>query len=440
MYFVWVPYGCRAGASLSIHQQKEQIEMNRKTITGHIAKLAMHILLTSICLLVGSATSHAQNVVYELVTNVSQLVRGGRYIIVDVTGKRAMGYQKDNNRHAVNIEGKLSGNLISGIEIASSSNDHDKVYEFTLNNAGEKWGFYDRVNQGFLYPSNNKDEKYNYMGIKESGISTIPTNAQATVKFVLNGDKVNALITFPANGSNKLRLMIGRDRELPTVFSCYDKSETYSGVVLYRKRIGQLSISQYGYTTYVSRTYNYELPQGCLGFAVTCEGDELKLTEKYKPGSVVPAYTPLLIQGTEGVYPIYDTSRNPQELQAGENILHADYDENGNVTYGVAVKDNYFYYKLSTKNSANLGFYWGSQDGGPFKMKSRDRAYLVLPRERSEVKGLVLDEATVETSVVLPNQVCHQDDRVYNLQGCPCDTPLKPGIYIQGGRKIFVGK
>lgn len=414
--------------------------MNGKTKTEHIAILAMRMLLISICLVAGAASSHAQDVVYELVTDVSQLVRGGRYIIVDVTGKRAMGYQKENNRHAVNIEGTLSGNFISGIKVASSSEDQDNVYEVTLNNKGNKWGFYDRVSSGFLYPSNTSSSKHNYMGVVGSDIGVIPSKAQATVKFVTNNDKVNAIITFPDNGSNKSQLMLGIDRDSPTVFSCYNKSQSYSRVALYRKRIGQLSISKYGYTTFVSRVYNYELPQGCLGFAVTCEGDNLKLTEKYKPGTVVPANTPLLIQGSEGVYPIYDTSRTPTGLQAGENLLYADYDADGNVTYGVDVKDNYYYYKLSTKNSANLGFYWGSQDGGPFKMKSHERAYLVLPRERSEVKGLVLDGAMVETGIALPAQVRQPDGRVYDLQGCPCDTPLKPGIYIQGGRKIFVGK
>ena len=224
------------------------------------------------------------------------------------------------------------------------------------------------------------------------------------------------------------------------IYACYD--EQSPTISLYRKRVGAISISQYGYTTYANE-YRYRMPQGCTGYVVSMAGGEggksLLLTAEYKENDIVPKGTPLLIKGAPGEYGIYQTGRD-RDATSSENLLHADYDENGNVTYGVAVKDNYFYYKLSTKNSTNLGFCWGSQDGGPFKMKSRERAYLVLPREQIGVKGLVLDDAMEETGVALPTQLHQPGGRVYDLQGRPCHAPLRAGLYIQDGRKILIAK
>ena len=47
-----------------------------------------------LCLLASTAHATAQEVVYELVTNVSQLVAGEKYIITTADGKYAMGKQK----------------------------------------------------------------------------------------------------------------------------------------------------------------------------------------------------------------------------------------------------------------------------------------------------------------------------------------------------------
>lgn len=181
------------------------------------------------------------------------------------------------------------------------------------------------------------------------------------------------------------------------------------------------------------------MPEGCQGFVVTKENEGIKLPEKYKSGDAVPAKTPLLIKAEPGNYPIYQTVRKAVAPTEGENLLRGEFDAEGNITYGLKNKDNYYYYKLTTKNKANFGFYFGAADGGPFKMSNDSRAYLVLPREQSSsVKSLVLDDAILETAVSLPTESKPTDGHTYDLSGRLCQGKLVPGIYIQNGRKIVV--
>ena len=245
-----------------------------------------------------------------------------------------------------------------------------------------------------------------------------------------------ATVTFAPKDKNVKRKNLSFFK---TVFSCYDPF--YTPISLYRKvkHIAQLSVSQYGYTTYTSQEYSYSMPEGCQGFVVTKENEGIKLTEKYKPGDAVPAKTPLLIKAEPGTYPIYQTVRKAVASAEGENLLRGDFDADGKITYGSGNEKNYYYYKLTTQNKANFGFYFGTKDGGPFKMSNTSRAYLVLPREQSSsVKSLVLDDAILETAVSLPTESKPTDGHTYDLLGRLCQGKLVPGIYIQNGRKIVV--
>lgn len=264
----------------------------------------------------------------------------------------------------------------------------------------------------------------------------VPNVAKTTITFD-DSEIRKAKIMFYKNGGNSSRLLL-KTAVNGTYFGCYRNTDSPT-VSLYRKRTGTLSVSQYGYTTYTSQENSYSMPKGCQGFVVTKENDGIKLTEKYKSGDAVPAKTPLLIKAAPGAYPIYQTEREVVASTEGENLLRGEFDAEGNITYGLDNKDDYYYYKLTTKNKANFGFYFGTADGGPFKMKSTSRAYLVLPREQSSsVKSLVLDDAILETAVSLPTESKPTDGHTYDLSGRLCQGKLVPGIYIQNGRKIVV--
>lgn len=405
--------------------------MNLRIKKNPLARVAFRNFVLCLCLLASTAHATAQEVVYERVTNESQLVAGEKYIITTADGKYAMGYQKADNRHAVSIDNKKVGNYIVDIPIASKRGQMDKVYEFVLKKESDKlWSFRDSVYNGFLYAADNENDKYNLLKTNPSAVYKLRS---ASIGFKSNV----ASITFAPkhNGVKRKNLSF-----YETVFSCY--RSTYTAISLYRKvkHIAQLSVSKYGYTTYTSQEYSYSMPKGCHGFVVTKENDGIKLTEKYKSGDAVPAKTPLLIKAAPGTYPIYQTVYKGTAPAEGENLLRGEFDAKGNITYGLKNKENYYYYyKLTTQNKANFGFYFGAEYGGPFKMSNTSRAYLVLPREQSSsVKSLVLDDAILETAVSLPTESKPTDGHTYDLSGRLCQGKLVPGIYIQNGRKIVV--
>lgn len=401
-----------------------------------LARVAFRIFALCLCLLASTARATAQEVVYERVTNASQLVAGEKYIFVDVKDTTVMSWCDDNNRKGA----KLNDNNLDGDFIVKniSSIKQAKVYEFVLyQNKGETtWGVYDSsVHKKFLCPRKDGENGIEFASMTEKTESPVPIAAKATITFT---ESVigKTIIKFNKNSNNKTRLVLNTRFE-GTYFGCY-KDENPK-VALFRKRTGTLSVSQYGYTTYTSQEYSYSMPKGCQGFVVTKENDGIKLTEKYKSGDAVPAKTPLLIKAEPGTYTIYQTSREAVAPAEGENLLRGDFDAEGNITYGLDNKDNYYYYKLTTQNKANFGFYFGAKEGRPFRMSNTSRAYLVLPREQSSsVKSLVLDDAILETAVSLPTESKPTDGQTYDLSGRLCQGKLVPGIYIQNGRKIVV--
>lgn len=409
-----------------------------------LVRVAFRIFVLCLCLLASTAHATAQEVVYELVTNASQLVAGEKYIFVDVTYKTAMGwYDKDNsNRKAAKLnDSNFDGNsIVKNISIAQKSSDHISVYEFvlykTISYNKVKWGFFDSVHEQFLCAYHLDDNGMELVKGTGNAASPVPSVANATITFnkAASGN-INTIITFNKRPNNDAKLVL--DTYDGRIFACYNHSSPT--VALFRKRTGKLSVSQYGYTTYTSQEYSYSMPKGCQGFVVTKENDGIKLTEKYKSGDAVPAKTPLLIKAAPGTYPIYQTVYKGTTPAEGENLLRGEFDAEGNIAYGLENEGNYYYYKLTTKNKANFGFYFGTADGGPFKMSNTSRAYLVLPREQSSsVKSLVLDDAILETAVSLPTESKPTDGHTYDLSGRLCQGKLVPGIYIQNGRKIVV--
>ncbi len=405
--------------------------MNLRIKKNPLARVAFRIFALCLCLLASTAHATAQEVVYELVTNASQLVAGEKYIITSKDATYAMGYQRENNRHAVSIVNKMVGNYIIDIPIASKKGQKDMVYELTLGGEVRKWTFYDETYPGFLYAAGKKKTggNDNYLRCKAS----IDNKAKASIN-IASGFSISITFAIKEDIPNILQYYSNSN-----LFSCYASGQT--AIRLYRKvkHIAQLSVSKYGYTTYTSQEYSYSMPEGCQGFVVTKENDGIKLTEKYKSGDAVPAKTPLLIKAEPDTYSIYQTVRKAVAPAEGENLLRGDFDADGKITYGLGNEQNYYYYKLTTQNKANFGFYFGTKDGGPFKMSNTSRAYLVLPREQSSsVKSLVLDDAILETAVSLPTESKPTDGHTYDLSGRLCQGKLVPGIYIQNGRKIVV--
>lgn len=95
------------------------------------------------------------------------------------------------------------------------------------------------------------------------------------------------------------------------------------------------------------------------------------------------------------------------------------------------------YYKLAYNNyykHEGLGFYWGAENGGAFKVKA-GTAYLAVPKTiAATAKGFTLNgEATGIEGV---NANVENVKAIYNLNGQRVASMAKPGLYIVNGKKV----
>ena len=94
------------------------------------------------------------------------------------------------------------------------------------------------------------------------------------------------------------------------------------------------------------------------------------------------------------------------------------------------------YYKLAYNNYYNqtdLGFYWGADNGGAFKVKA-GTAYLAVPASKAGAKGFAFNgEATGIEGV---NANVENAKAIYNLNGQRVASMAKPGLYIVNGKKV----
>ena len=94
------------------------------------------------------------------------------------------------------------------------------------------------------------------------------------------------------------------------------------------------------------------------------------------------------------------------------------------------------YYKLAYNDytaQTGLGFYWGAENGGAFKVKA-GTAYLAVPASEATAKGFTFNgEATGIDGV---NANVENVKTIYNINGQRVASMAKPGLYIVNGKKV----
>lgn len=209
--------------------------------------------------------------------------------------------------------------------------------------------------------------------------------------------------------------------------------------------VATINVSQYKNTTLcLSRAYT--MPEGLVGKTVSAkEGSAgeytLTLTTKYEEGDVVPAGEALVVQGAQGTYTALAAASDGAKTAYPENLLVAEYtaqDEKFLTSYDNTNADNYYYYKLTTKNGANFGWYYGAEDGVPFLMSSKERAYLVIEKEVAQsIRAFRLDDIEGEGTLTgIEGVVVDANETIYNLQGQRMNR-LQKGVNIINGRKVL---
>lgn len=151
-------------------------------------------------------------------------------------------------------------------------------------------------------------------------------------------------------------------------------------------------------------------------------------------GYYIPANTGVLLESKDKTVTYYtvDNIGNTGYVD-GLNMLQPAPTNGGLFT----AEDGYKYYKLAYNDyyaKTGLGFYWGADNGGAFKVKA-GTAYLAVPKANDAgAKGFAFNgEATGIEGV---NANVENAKAIYNLNGQRVASMAKPGLYIVNGKKV----
>ena len=254
--------------------------------------------------------------------------------------------------------------------------------------------------------------------------SAVFNSKDKTFTFSNTYSGVESILQFNINSSTQL-------------VSCYGENSNMKDSQLYRK-VASFSISSAGYATYFTDKA-FTMPEGVTGNIITANNGNniLTIEDKYPAGSVVPASTALLLKGAEKEYTCNVVTTT--ETAPANNLLHGTTtDEETNAGEGT-----YKYYKLSyDDNDANLGFYWGAENGAAFTNKA-GKAYLAVPvtEGQSMAKGFSLsDLANGTTTSIQQASIADKAVPIFDINGRRVSTlnGAAKGVYIVGGKKVMV--
>ena len=150
-------------------------------------------------------------------------------------------------------------------------------------------------------------------------------------------------------------------------------------------------------------------------------------------GYFIPANTGVLLYSLDKTADYYTVeNKTVDALAKGTNMLMPAPVAGGEFT----AEKGYKYYKLAYNNydaKTGLGFYWGADNGGAFKVKA-GTAYLAVPASDAPAKGFAFNgEATGIEGV---NANVENVKTIYNINGQRVASMAKPGLYIVNGKKV----
>lgn len=115
----------------------------------------------------------------------------------------------------------------------------------------------------------------------------------------------------------------------------------------------------------------------------------------------------------------------------------------------------YYYYKLTTKDGNNFGFYWGAEDGASFTIKTPNKAYLAIlkslftnaqtPGAKTRVRfidetGFLSTDGATGIELIPTGdapEVEIEEADTYDLLGRKVTTTIPGRIYIKNGKKYI---
>lgn len=151
-------------------------------------------------------------------------------------------------------------------------------------------------------------------------------------------------------------------------------------------------------------------------------------------GCYVPANTGVLLKSKSATASYYYV-KSSYEVNLSGNMLKPAPVGGGEFK----PETGYKYYKLAYNNYSTkqgLGFYWGAEEGGAFKVKD-GLAYLAVPSaDAHNAKGFRFDGVTDGIGGVEVDRNKSHD--LYNLIGQRVVGKAAPGLYVVNGKKVII--
>lgn len=353
---------------------------------------------------------------YQAITSASDIVDGGKYLIVAESENEALSSAESKYRNAAAVD-------IFNQQITNEVNAEGLPYVITFELVeGNTYKLYDETQGQYLASGSSTDLKSISDGNSNNALWSV-TFDNGVVHIVSEATNTREIRHNTVNGNGR--------------FGNYASSGTQQPVTLYKKSeatiTGSFTIGEAGYSTFFT-DWTFVMPEGVEGGIVTGAADgNLTVDYCYPAGSIVPANTGLLLKGAAKTY-TYDLSTETPDAPE-VNYLK------GSVDGGTTEGEGCLFYMLSyDQEGKNLGFYWGAADGTAFE-SGAGKAYLALPQAMaSQVRGFVLDGTTTGISGVT-TEANNAPAAVYSLTGVRMGTStdgLPAGIYIVNGKKVLV--
>ena len=346
---------------------------------------------------------------YLLVTDAETLQDGDQVIFVHMSspsGQAMTDKQTDRYRDDTVLAGfNADGSVIHKSDYAL----------FTVEKSGDYWCFHDAL--GYLYASSNSQ---NALGTR----SDITSEAQAQVSITNNVARIQF------QGSNSYRYL--RFSNSLEGFVCTASSTNNEPVRIYRKAelpTETLTIGDANYAT-IYADHEILVPHGIVAHTIASAEGVLHYGINYYESDIIPANTPILLEGNEGTYAYFVT--NTQAAVPTQNMLRGSTGQRDNET-------GYLFYKLAWRSADDHtpGFYFDSPDGHSIQIAA-GKAYLAVPENEAQAKGYAFNEAV--TDIQMPS-VLQKDSSFYTLSGQQVGSDrqrLAKGIYIQHGKKVVI--
>lgn len=374
--------------------------------------------------------SELQSYAYTRVNDASEIVDGGKYILVaepitisEVETVLALTAPAGDNKYFASQVVDSKPYYYGTADVA------EKPYELTLESTGTDGQYFVKCNGVYLQGSSS-NANFTFLDAKPE---TTNTNAIWTVE--INGTKGDLKCVGADNKVFGLNKSTSDKR-----FALYATTFSSLGVShLYRRynKTGEGSVAiatTEGYGTLYSDKA-VVMPEGLTATTVKAAADgQLTMDWEYAAGNTVPAGTGLLVKGENGTTYDFITTDNALTL-ATANLLSGSVADA--LTTGAAGSKFYKLTYSEVDGEQVLGFFWGAAEGAAFT-NAAGKAYLVIPAG-SEANGFRLDGSAITgiNNVELDSAA----DKIYTISGVAVSAKkgnLPAGLYIINGKKQIV--